>query len=223
MALAYQETLTSIVRLRSGRQTVSDAQFFRRQFIEALRLAQEEARVRGYTDEESRYGRFAVVAFLDETVLKLGSAVFADWARKPLQEELFGVHVAGEIFFQNLEHLMRDADSHHLADVLEVYLLCLSLGYTGKFSISGGHELGALKQFVFARIGRIRGEAADLSPSWRPSSQVEVSGVDRSLRPLIYSALSCFVIVAGLFVTYELVLHSAVAEVESLAGAGPVR
>src|ERR1700742_1274131 len=93
LALAYQETLTPIVRLRSGRQTVTDAAYFREQFIEALKLAKEESRTRGYSDNEIRDGRFAVAAFLDETILNLRSPAFADWARRPLKEELFGVNV----------------------------------------------------------------------------------------------------------------------------------
>src|SRR5262252_6993294 len=118
LALIYQEALTSIVRVRSGRQAVSDAQYFRNQFREALRLAHDEARLRNYADEADRDARFAVVAFLDESVLNLRSAVFADWVRKPLQEELFGVHVGGEIFFRNLERLMGQVDSPVLADIL---------------------------------------------------------------------------------------------------------
>src|SRR5690349_5344487 len=91
LALAYQETLTSIVRLKGNRQTVSDAQYFRQQFIGALKLASEDARMRGYSDEAIRDARFAVVAFLDETVLNSRNSVFSDWPRRPLQEELFGV------------------------------------------------------------------------------------------------------------------------------------
>jgi len=223
LALAYQETLTSIVRLRSSRQTVSDAQYFREQFIEALRLAQEEARSRGYSDDEIREARFAVVAFLDETVLNLRSAAFADWVRKPLQEELFGVHVGGEVFFQNLERLMRDADSQHLADVLEVYLLCLTLGYAGKYSISGRGEVMGLKQALISRIRRIRGPESELSPSWRPGTANLASGSDRWLRPLLYTAIACLAAVVLLFAGYKYSLDSAANSVSTTAGTGASR
>ena len=58
-------------------------------------MAEQEARSRGYTAEDMRLASFAVVAFLDESVLNLRNPVFADWPRQPLQEELFGHHVAG--------------------------------------------------------------------------------------------------------------------------------
>jgi type VI secretion system protein ImpK len=224
LALAYQETLTSIVRLRSGRQTVTDSQSFREQFLQALRQAHEEARTRGYTDEENREARFAVVAFLDETVLNLRSPALSDWVRKPLQEELFGVHVGGEVFFQNLERLMRQPDSVRLADVIEVYLTCLSLGYAGRYSVSGRGELATLRQNVFARIQRVRGPAGELSPAWMPAAEAKLAtGKDPWLRPLLWTAVACLIIAVGLFVFYKLSLQSGVASVAALGGSGVTR
>ena len=141
LALIFQEVLTATVRLRSNRQAVSDAETFRANTREALRLADTEGRRRGYSDAELQLARFAVVAFLDESILNSRNPVFADWPRKPLQEELFGTHMAGEVFFQNLEKLITRNDSNDLADVLEVYYLCLLLGFGGRYSMGGGAEL----------------------------------------------------------------------------------
>ena len=224
LALAYQETLTSIVRLKANRQTVSDAQYFRQQFIEALRMANDEARARRYTDEEIRDARFAVVAFLDETVLNLKSRAFSDWARKPLQEELFGVHMGGEVFFQNLERLMRQPDSPHLADVLEVYLLCLTLGYAGRYSISGRGELTSLEQSIFSRIRRVQGRPPELSPHWRPAVDPNLTaGTDRSLKPLFYCATGCLVLMVLLLAFYKLSLQSGAQSIAKVAEVGASR
>src|SRR5262245_58564594 len=95
LALAFQEAFTDNVLLRSGRQSFADANAFRAQIREALKRADQEARTHGYAAESVKLSIFAVVAFMDETILNLQSQVFADWVRKPLQEELFGVHVAG--------------------------------------------------------------------------------------------------------------------------------
>jgi type VI secretion system protein ImpK len=223
LALAYQETLTSIVRLKGNRQTVSDAQYFRQQFIGALKLASEEGRARGYSDEAIRDARFAVVAFLDETVLNSRNVVFSDWPRRPLQEELFGVHVGGEVFFQNLERLMRQPDSVHLADVLEVYLLCLTLGYAGKYSVSGAGELMSLRHSLFSRIRRIRGQAPEFSPSWKPGSQLRLrSARDSLFRPLLFSALACLLLLVLLFAFYKYALHSDVSALPNVNQSGAV-
>lgn len=219
LALYYQESLTPIVRLRSGRQTVQDAQYFREQFIEALKLAKEESRNARYSDGEIRDARFAVVAFLDETILNLRNPVFADWVRRPLQEELFGVHVAGQVFFENVERLNSEQDSPRVADVLEVYLLCLCLGYAGKYSISGRGELETLKHSLLSRIRRIRGDVGELSPAWRPIAAKLPGGADSALRPLLYSAIAIAVLVIALFIFYKVNLGSAVEHIQAI-GAG---
>jgi type VI secretion system protein ImpK len=224
LAFTHQEAITTIVRVRSARQVVPNAQQFRQQFIETLKLAQEQSRVRGYTDEETRDGRFAVVAFLDETVLNLRTPVFADWVRKPLQEELFGTHTGGELFFQKIDSLMRQPDSQHLADVLEVYLLCLTLGYAGKYSVSGRGELTSFKQEISSRISRIRGPEKDIAPRWRPEAAVHLSSAgDPWLKPLLYTAISCFVLVLVLFAVYKFSLQSAIASTTSSEAVGVSR
>jgi type VI secretion system protein ImpK len=217
LANIYQEALTSIVRVRSGRQAVSDAQYFRNQFREALKLAHDEARTRNYSDEADRDARFAVVAFLDESVLNLRSAVFADWVRKPLQEELFGVHVGGEIFFRNLERLMSQVDSPVLADILEVYLLCLALGYAGRYSVSGKGELKTIRDTVLQRVRRIRGARQGLAPGWRPEREEAPLASDPWVKRLLYGAIAAGVLVLVLFVVYRLTLNSAVSNIASIS------
>jgi type VI secretion system protein ImpK len=79
LALAYQDVLTVIVRLRANRQHVENAEAFRANIRGLLKKAAQEAGERGYTAEDSRVATFAVVALLDETVLSLGNPVFHDW------------------------------------------------------------------------------------------------------------------------------------------------
>src|SRR5581483_2452845 len=140
LAVAFQEVFTAIARLRSGRQAVSDAATFRNQMKHALQSAEQEARNGGYPPEDVKLAVFATVAFLDESVLNSQNPIFADWSRMPLQEELFGVHVAGEVLFQNLKQILSRPDSTATADLVEVYVLCLLLGYRGRYGLSGGAE-----------------------------------------------------------------------------------
>jgi hypothetical protein len=71
LAILLQETLTATVRLRSGRQHVADAQSFRAQLREALRIAEQQAGSAGYSAGSFSLAAFAVVAFLDESILNL--------------------------------------------------------------------------------------------------------------------------------------------------------
>jgi type VI secretion system protein ImpK len=221
LALAFQEVYTAIVRLRSNRQAVSDAESFRAQMREAFKRAEEEARRQGYSQEETRLGVFALVGFLDESILNLQLPVFAQWPRKPLQEELFGVHIAGEIFFQNIQRLLGGRDSHGLADVLEVYQLCLLLGFRGRYGVGGQGELRSVIESVAEKIRRTRGAAQDLSPNWAiPAGQVRLVQSDPWIRRLLWTAVGCCVLALALFVGFKISLASGASDVSAIAVQG---
>ena len=96
LALNFQEVLTATVRLRANRQHVSDAESFRHHMREALRSAATEAQRAGYPTEDVKLAAFATVALLDESILNSRNPLFANWPGRPLQEEMFGIHQAGE-------------------------------------------------------------------------------------------------------------------------------
>ncbi len=81
-----------------------------------------------------------------------------------MQEELFGTHMAGEIFFQNLQSLLGRSDSPDLADLLEVHYLCLLLGYRGRYSVGSTGELQAAMQATADKIRQDRASLKALSP-----------------------------------------------------------
>ncbi|MBB5060369.1 type VI secretion system protein ImpK [Granulicella aggregans] len=159
LAFVFQEALTAIVRVRFRLQTVADADIFRRQMRQLLQAPMQEARNLGYDNQKIQGCVFAVVALLDESVLNLQDPVFAQWARRPLQEELFGGHLAGETFFQNLRSYLSEQDSQQLADVLELHCICLHLGYRGRYALGDSGELYDMLRQARARIQRIRGDA----------------------------------------------------------------
>jgi len=198
---------------------VSDAVSFRQQVREALEVADQEARRRGYTAEDIQLGIFAVVAFLDETILNLRWPAFADWPRQPMQEELFGHHIAGEIFFQNLQALLGRNDSQELADLLEVYQVCLLLGFAGRYSIGGRAELRAIIETTGIKIRRIRQTGPELSPRWRlPLENFSFTAVDVWVKRLLYGAGAVTLLAAMLFVVYKVMLGSGVSTLAALTG-----
>jgi type VI secretion system protein ImpK len=218
LALVLQEVLTAIVRLRSNRQAVSDASSFRIHMREALKLADQEARKRGYSGETMQLAIFAVVAFLDESILNSRNPLFADWPRKPLQEELFGTHMAGEVFFQNLQKLLSQPDSQELADLLEVYYLCVLLGFGGRYSMGNKGDLRAILDAVGDKIRRVRGVAADLSPAWRlPQEAARKAGGDPWASRLGIGAIACAALLLVLFVVFKLSLGSSISDLRALA------
>jgi len=221
LALALQEVLTAIVRLRSNRQAVSDANSFRIHMREALKAADQEARKRGYNADTIQLAIFAVVAFLDESILNSRNPLFADWPRKPLQEELFGTHMAGEVFFQNLQKLLGQTDSPDLADLLEVYYLCVLLGFGGRYSMGNKGDLRAIIDAVGEKIRRTRGYSADLSPAWMlPKEAGRSTAGDPWIRNLAIAAIACLVLVIVLFAIFKFSLGSGVSDLRALAVQG---
>jgi len=173
LAYVFQESLTAILRVGSQRQQVQDAESFRIQIRRALQSAMGEARGLGYSSEMVQMAVFALVAFLDESVLHLQSPVFSDWVRRPLQEELFGGHTAGEVFFRNYQGLLSRPDAPELADCLEIYCLCLLLGFKGRYALSGRGELQSYIRQGREKIARVRGNSAFLkAPSPPPAVEV---------------------------------------------------
>jgi type VI secretion system protein ImpK len=169
LALQLQELLTAVVRLR-GRTTdvPADAEAFRGLVRRLIANANQEARQLGYGEEDVGYAVYAVVAFLDETILALGHASFAAWQGRPLQEEVFGASVGGDVFYQYMERQFARDDSDDTADVLEVFLLCLLLGFRGRYM---GSEEGVHPWIARARerITRIRGAPPPFAPNWAPT------------------------------------------------------
>jgi type VI secretion system protein ImpK len=218
LALIFQEVLTAIERLRASRQGVSDAQAFRKHTRDALRAAANQALAAGYTADYVKFATFVAVAFLDESVLNSQNPIFADWLRKPLQEELFGTHIAGEVVFQNLDQLLTASDSPDLADLLEVHHLCLLLGFCGKYSAGNRGELAHRIQMVAEKIRRIRGQVRPLSPAWSLPEEKVRSMRDPWVRRLGIMAVVAAVVMALAFVGYTVGLHSGVSDVRA-AGA----
>ena len=221
LAFCFQELLTVGERLRSYRQQVADAYSFRAQLWAGVKQADDEARRRGYTADDIELAVFAVVAFLDESILNLRSPIFIDWPRQPMQEERYGHHIAGEIFFQNLQKLLGRSDSHELADLLEVYHLCLLLGFAGRYSLGGRGDLRAVMMQTAEKIQRIRQTGAELAPHWRlPNEAAPKFGMDPWVLRLAIGAGACVVLVVVLFAIYYISLLSGVDSLRTMAGPG---
>jgi len=107
--------------------------------------------------------------------------VFLTWSQMPLQLQLFGEQMAGEKFFQYVQMLLSRRDSVEAVDVLEVYYLCLLLGYTGRYGSQeagrftdafggrterGSGELRAVMESIKDKTNRVRGGHLPLSPTW---------------------------------------------------------
>jgi type VI secretion system protein ImpK len=166
LALLYQGVLTGIVRVQAGRQPILDAPAFRKRMKDAFLQIERDATRLTFSLDDVRQSNYAVVAFLDETVLTSKDPARANWSS--LQADMFERAIAGDSVFDQISRLEQRHDSPELAELLEVHALCLLLGYQGRYGIESKGDLDATTRGILQRIARIRGEDSAFSPSGLP-------------------------------------------------------
>lgn len=218
LALAFQEVFTAVVRLRFSGQSVNNAEAFRNHLKQALQMAVSDAQSHGYNPDDIQKAAFAVVVYVDESVLNSRNPAFSEWPRMPLQEEFYGGHVGGETFFQDLQAALARPDSLQAADLLEVYYQCLLLGYRGRYGAGGSGEVSALANMIREKINRIRGQSLALSPRWElPVEPPQPMRKDPWIARLVIAAGVVFVIGVLLFGVMKFRLISGVSALHAIA------
>jgi len=158
-----------------GGHNLGDFQALRSQVVATFGGIESRAPGEGYTAEDIRSARYALTAFVDETISRTDWEGKNQWAQNPLSLEYFGDNVAGDEFFNKLADLRRQADAK--PDLLEVYYTCLALGFEGKYALSDPRERLDLVKQVGRELERVRPGASELSPNWRsPEQMAELVG-----------------------------------------------
>src|SRR5205085_3333012 len=109
------------------------------------------------------------------------------------------------------QKLLGRADSHEVADVLEVFYLCLLLGFQGRYAASPGRgDLYAISTSINNKIRRIRGASSALSPRGAvPADAVRVGQSDIWSRRLKIASFVSLALGIALFIALKLILISA--------------
>jgi type VI secretion system protein ImpK len=121
-----------------------DYDAFRKEILAALQRIERDAPEHGVEEEDAREASYALSLFLDEQVVYSEWQGKSRWSAEPLHIVLHRDAEGGENFYRRLEEL-----SNRQKAVKEVYLVCLALGYRGKYA-----DLDPAQQA--ARIGEIR-------------------------------------------------------------------
>jgi type VI secretion system protein ImpK len=207
--LAFQEPLTVAARVRRGQFHASDAGELRHHLRQLLGQADATTRQAGYPPEFAKLATYAVVALLDESILNSREPVRAEWVGYPLQQELFGENVAGENFYLQLRDLLARPESRDLGDVLELFLLCLLLGFKGRYAASDGAEIHGLITATSQKLHRVRGGTGVVAPQAQlPKGEVAPERADPWVPRLIRSAIVASGVSLVLFVGFRLLLAS---------------
>ena len=149
----------SLIRNGSEPQSNSDLAVHMMRFLGEI---DDEARALGIAADDVAAAKYAFCAAADEIILRSSLDIREAWQKQPLQLRVFGDQLAGEHFFQRLDAL-RARGQVHLA-ALEVFHLCLLLGFQGRFALEGEDKLGFLTTRLGEDIARMRGKARDFAP-----------------------------------------------------------
>lgn len=137
-----------VIRMRES-EDLGDPAALRKLIFHYLKLFKSNCRTLKYSNTVISNAVYALVAILDETVLSVPGECRNFWITNPLQLELYGDNIAGEEFYLRLEKLVREAQK--MRDVIEIYYLCLSIGFEGKYKLGNAQE----RDVVIDKIARI--------------------------------------------------------------------
>jgi type VI secretion system protein ImpK len=169
--------ILSLVSRLAATVLQSDVEGLRRRVREEFGTFEKRAGATGMRPEILGACHYALCATVDDVASNMPWGSQNVWADQSMARVFHNDTSGGERFFHLLGHFERDPETH--GEVLELFYLCLSLGFQGRFRLlpEGAAELAALRARLHRLIRRRRGEvAAELSPHWH--------GISAPHRPL---------------------------------------
>jgi type VI secretion system protein ImpK len=152
-----------ILRLQSG--IVQPSNELRPKIIHLLQEFENRSLKYRYRESLIQVTKFALACFVDETVLTNDFHLKEEWEKVPIQLEHFGEALGGKKFYEKLEALIRQIEV--TADAVEVYYVCLLLGFKGKYAVYEQDKLRDTMQRTadaLVKAGKI--SKVELSPHW---------------------------------------------------------
>jgi type VI secretion system protein ImpK len=154
--------------------------------------------------------RFAIVAWIDETIMNSAWIYRDQWKLDLLQRAYYQTTDAGEIFFERLNTI-----GLHQRDVREVYYLCLAMGFQGRYCHEGDTPL--LDQLKTSNLKLLTGSSIGFPSLEKGELFPEAYPVDGAVRPPVDRrhwmgfvtaavALLPLVLFGGLYFIYSFVL-----------------
>lgn len=159
-----------ILRLKSG--IVAPSNDLRPKVAALLADFERRAERYRFSSKIVQVAKFALASFVDETVLSNNFNLKNEWEKNPLQLEYFGEQLAGDKFFEKLAAMLKQTDV--TADAVEIYYLCMLLGFKGRYAVYEKDRLITIMQETanaLVRAGKIR--QTELSPHWLANDQPE--------------------------------------------------
>lgn len=131
--------------------------------------------------------KYALCAAIDETILSTPNPIRDIWERRPLQLALFGDQLAGEHFFDKVDNARNGGASR--INALEVFHMCLLLGFKGKYLLEGPETLKYRTAQLGDQIAHIKGKQAAFAPHWLAPDQIS-NALKRGVPVWVFGAVT---------------------------------
>lgn len=213
----FAPCFTLILKLRAADDFGAE-EMLRRRIKDLLERTERDALGSGVAPDAIQSAKFAIVAFLDETILSSNWAQKDVWMNTPIQLELYDRFDAGEVFFDRLHRLLDDPRVH--AEVLEVYFLCMALGFKGQYQLHEQEQLRALIETTQEKLSQVPKLQHDaLAPHGAPRGQVATE-VKSKMPPWVVAAAAAligFLIYAGMYLYISASANDVAMAIQQLA------
>jgi len=159
-----------ILRLKSG--IVAPSNDLRPKVAAMLTDFEKRAERYRFNPKIISVSKFALAAFVDETMLTNNFPMRDQWEKYALQLEYFGEQLAGNKFFEKLDAMLGQIDM--TKDAVEVYYVCMLLGFKGRYAVYEQEKLLEIMQRTanaLVKVGKIA--PVELSPHWLVTDQPE--------------------------------------------------
>lgn len=158
--------------------------------LRLLTKSEECVRKGLFSQEDYDQGRFMICAWIDEAILGSSWDHKNLWQREQLQRLYYNTTEAGEEVFERLNAL-----GLHQREIRELYYLCLTLGFKGRFIHQGDEYLleqlkaSNLKLLIGSSVGIPSLERAELFPESYPVESFEIGPQKQKLRFSVFTLI----------------------------------
>lgn len=154
--------------------------------------------------EKVKYSKFALAAFLDETIISSQWNQKQEWLTEPLQLKLFNTFNAGEEFFSNINLIRQKTTANK--DVLEIYYLCLTLGFKGKYQFQSPENIRRVIDDLNMELHPQMFKAMDeISPNAKPRENFVQSVKSRNAQLWVFPLAAVII-----FIIFYLIMSSSI-------------
>jgi len=167
-----------------------------------------QGRAVGLPEADLAEARYALVAFIDEQVLKSSWPGRAEWMSQPLQLIYYREYTAGENFFVRLRALLQNGGRPF---ALEIYYLCMALGFRGAYGVSG--DVSAVTGLVEAARRELEKQLPSTAKFGPNARARDLLGADRKSNALLIALVfGCLCLMLLVLVGLHFELRSELAE-----------